>query len=389
MKSSFNLTAAALGLVALSAQAAPLSAGNLVVDRIGNGSAALSSAAAPVFLDESTASGSFVQSLALPTATGAGVNALTDSGSATSDGYISRSVDGRSVVVPGYIAAPGTAGVANTSSSTVPRNVATVSSSGTVQTTSLGSSALSGNNVRSAATVDGVGVYVGGANGIAYVNTSTSVANLVTTASLNARNLTISGNQLYFSTGSTTAAGTGTGTSTTAGTAATGIYVLGGGLPTSAGSLSSTLIANTASPYAFLFADLDSGVAGVDTLYVADDTSTTGGIRKFSKSAAGAWSLNNTVILSGARGLTGVVNAGQVQLYATTGTNLYGLTDTAGYNANLNGGLTTLATAGANTVFRGVSLTPAVPEPATYGLALVGLVLMGASARSRFNRLLK
>jgi hypothetical protein len=248
----------------------------------------------------------------------------------------------------------------------------------------LGNSALSGNNVRSAATVDGVGVWVGGANGIAYVNTSTSVANLVTTASLNARNLTISGNQLYFSTGSTTAAGTGTGSSTTAGTAAAGIYALGGGgLPTSAGSLSSTLIAATASPYAFLFADLDSGVAGVDTLYVADDTSTTGGIRKFSKSAAGVWSLNNTVILSGARGLTGVVNAGQVQLFATTGTNLYSLTDTAGYNANLNGGLTTLATAGVNTVFRGVSLTPAVPEPATYGLALVSLALMGAAARRR------
>lgn len=368
MKFSYNLIATALGLVVVSTatQAAPLTINNLVVERIGDGSGALSNAAMPVFLDEYTKSGSLVQSLAMPTAAGPGVSPLTDSGTATSDGYISRTTDGKSLVVPGYLANVGTAALASSSSVLVPREVATVSANGSVKTTSLGNIALSGNNVRSAASVDGLGVYVGGANGVAYVNTSTSAVNMLTSTSLSNRSLVIADNELYYS----TEKGTG------------GIYALGTGLPTS-GTFTGTLIAASASPYAFMFADLSSSVAGVDTLYVADDTSSTGGIRKFSKSSAGTWALNNTLALSGVRGLTGAVNAGQVQLFATTGSTLFGLLDGAGYNANLSSSITTLAAASANTVYRGVSLTPAVPEPTGYLLAVAGLAWLGRGARRR------
>jgi hypothetical protein len=49
---------AAIGLAALPAPAAGFSPGNLVVVRVGTGLTALSSAAAQVFLDEYTPSGS-------------------------------------------------------------------------------------------------------------------------------------------------------------------------------------------------------------------------------------------------------------------------------------------------------------------------------------------
>ncbi|RTL32545.1 MAG: PEP-CTERM sorting domain-containing protein [Burkholderiales bacterium] len=360
MKFALPLTALFVGLVSgLPAQAAPFTAGDIVVERIGNGSGSLSSSATPVYLDEFNSAGSLVQTIALPT-TG---TPLTDSGSATSDGYLSRSTNGQVLVMPGYAATVGTASVA--SASGISREVAVVGANGTVQLSSLGT-LLSGNNVRSSASVDGGGVYAAGANGIAYINTSTSSATMLTATSLNARNLAIADNQLYYSTGSGT----------------TGIYSLGAGLPTS-GTSTGSLIAASASPYAFMFADLSSSVAGVDTLYVADDTSSTGGIRKYSKAANGTWSLNNTLVLSGVRGLTGSVVGNSVQLFATSGTNLYSFTDSSGYNANLAGAATSLVSASTNTVFRGVALAPAVPEPASSGLALVSLALMGMLARKR------
>ena len=358
------LFASAVAALSAQAVAAPLTVNDLVVYRVGTGSAALSSASTAVFLDEFTTTGSLVQSIALPTVSSGATSAVTASGSATSEGLINRSADGKSLVMTGYGTTTGTASVASSTAAAVPREIATVSANGSVTTTAVGT-LLGGNNVRTAATVDGTGTYAAGAAGVAYVNGSGVATQLSTT---NARDLVIADNQLFYSTGSGT----------------TGIYALGTGLPTS-GSFAGTLIATSASPYAFLFADLSSSVAGVDTLYVADDTATTGGIRKYSKSAAGAWSLNNTIVASGVRGLTGVVNGGQVQLFATSSTNLYGLTDSTGYNANLTGAVTTLATAATNTAFRGLALAPtaAVPEPATYGLALVSLVLFGVTRRRR------
>ncbi|MDW8310353.1 MAG: hypothetical protein RMK20_13345, partial [Verrucomicrobiales bacterium] len=70
------------------ATAAPITPGNLIVYRVGDGTAALSAAAAPVFLDEYTPSGSLVQSIALPTT---GAAALTAVGNATTEGIMSFS----------------------------------------------------------------------------------------------------------------------------------------------------------------------------------------------------------------------------------------------------------------------------------------------------------
>ena len=55
---------------------------------------------------------------------------------------------------------------------------------------------------------------------------------------------------------------------------------------------------------AYFFADLDAGVAGVDTVYVADDGGT---IQKYSL-VAGSWTANGTIALATARGITGTVS---------------------------------------------------------------------------------
>src|SRR5262249_17571744 len=67
-----------------SVYAASFTSGNLVVYRVGDGSAALGSGATAVFLDEYTPGGVLVQSIALPTTISGANRRLTASGSATS-----------------------------------------------------------------------------------------------------------------------------------------------------------------------------------------------------------------------------------------------------------------------------------------------------------------
>lgn len=347
---------AALSL-ASTAQAAAFGAGDLVIYRVGTGSSALSSAATQVYLDEYSASGTLVQSLA--------VSGLTSSGSATSEGLITRSVDGRTLDFTGYNAALGTSKVA--SSTTASREIGQADAQGNISIASVLDS-YGGNNIRSAVSVNGSSFFTGGPDattgGARYVvgNTSTGIA-----TGANTRQVNIFNNQLYYSTGSGTA----------------GIYALGSGLPT--GTATGSLIAKSSSPYAFYFADLNSSVAGVDTLYVADDSV---GIEKFSL-AGGTWSLTGTISASNVRGLTGVVTSSGVQLYATSDSTLYSVLDNSGYDQTLNGTLTTLATATTDEAFRGLALAPtaAVPEPETDALLLAGLGCLGyLNVRSRRQR---
>ena len=81
-------------------------AGNLVVYRVGAGSAALTTASTAVFLDEFTTGGTAVSSLAMPTTAGGGNNPLTAEGTDSSEGLLTRSVDGTQLVLTGYGVAP-------------------------------------------------------------------------------------------------------------------------------------------------------------------------------------------------------------------------------------------------------------------------------------------
>ncbi len=321
--------------------------GNVVVYRVGTGAAALSSAATAVFLDEYTAAGALVQSIALPTADNGANQTLTASGTATSEGLLTRSADGRYLVLTGYDAAPGTASVTGTATTTVTRVFGRVDSSGSIDTTTT-TTAFSANNVRSAISSDGTGFWATGANtGVVYQSFGSSGAGTVVSSTVtNLRALELYDGQLYVSTGSGASVrigAVGTGAPTTTGQTITNLA----GLPTSG------------SPYQFVLLDLTAAVAGVDTLYIADDTP--GTILKYSL-VGGSWTSNGSISLTGVRGLIGSASGSTATLFATSGTTLGRLVDSSGYNATITGTVSTIATAGANTAFRGVAFAPLSPE---------------------------
>ncbi len=330
------------------AHAAAFTAGNLVVYRVGTGSGTLGTSAAAVFLDEYTPSGTLVQTIAMPTAVSGSNRRLTAAGSSTSEGFLTRSADGQYIVLAGYDADVGTATVASTTSATVNRVIGRVDASGTVNTSTALTDAISAGNARSAASTNGTDLWISGTSsggGIRYATLGATTSTQISTTPTNLRQVNIFGGQLYVSSmsGTTRMATVGSGTPTTGSQTITNLT-----------GLDST---NVNGPYGFFFADLNGGVAGNDTLYIADESSNI--IRKFSL-VSGTWTANGSVSATAVRGLTGAVNGGSVTLYVTSnGTTLSSLTDASGYNATITGSLTTLATAGSNTAFRGVALAPA------------------------------
>jgi predicted extracellular nuclease len=344
---------ASAGLVALTAAtpaaAAAFTEGDVVVLRIGDGAGALSGAAAPVFLDEYTPAGGLVQSVPVPTATVGDDRRLTNSGSATSEGALSLSADGRWLTFGGYDAAPGTATVAGTTSAATNRVVARAGADGLIDTSTALGDAYSGGNIRAVTTDDGSRYWTAGATGgvrfaTAGAATSTSITG---GAPGNVRAVGIAGGQLYAGSASSPFAG---------------VSAVGTGLPTAAATatLQITPQAASPSPYGFVLLDRDAAVPGPDTAYLADDTAV-GGLSKYSKAADGTWTPRGT--LAGAvRGLTGnVLGDGSVRLYATNGAGNALLTyqDTAAFDATIAASATTVVSAGAQTVLRGVAFAPA------------------------------
>jgi len=341
--------------------------GNLVIYRVGDGTAALGSPATAVFLDEYTPAGTLVQSIALPTVVNGSNKRLTASGSSTSEGLLTLSVDGKYLLATGYDAALATASITTSASATINRVIARVDSSAVVDTTTALSDASTGSNPRSAVSTDGTNMWIdGGAGGIRYTTIGSTTSTQLSTTVTNLRQANIYNGQLYVTDSSGTAVrlgSVGTGTPTTAGQTITNLP----GFPVAG------------SPYGFMFANFGTGQ---DSVYVADDTGQ--GIQKYSL-VSGNWVLNNVITGTSLRGLTGTVNGNTVTLYITgNGTTLYKLTDTSGYNANNNGSLTTLATAATNTAFRGVAFAPsngvATPtNPSGIGTATPSSIAQGGS----------
>lgn len=318
--------------------------GNLVVVRVGDGSTALSNAAAAVFLEEYTTAGILVQTIAIPTT---GTDKLTVSGSATSEGAISLSPNGKLLTIAGYDAVPGSTQVAASSSSLYARKILSIKKNGGyIALTS--STAYSGNNIRSAVS-NASGDYwaagtgnTTGTNGIQYFGNSTPVQ--VSSTITNVRVVNIFNNQLYFSTGSGTR----------------GIYKIGDGTPTVTGVTSTNLIATggSSSVYAFSFNAANS------VCYVADDrVDGNGGVQKWTSTDGTTWTLAYTLIVGtsiGVRGLTVDWTGTYPTIYATTAPSsgtavnkIVSIIDT-GSGATA----TDLVTSGTNTVFRGVSFAP-------------------------------
>jgi hypothetical protein len=227
-------------------------AGNLVVSRMGDGTAfPTGSTTYQVFLEQMTPAGTAVSSLPMPTVGG---TRLTQAASSTAEGFITRTPDGEAVVFAGYDAAAGSALTGNARvANIIDLNYTTsrLFSSSTLYTGST--------NFRSAVS-DGTNAWTSGSGvGIHYATSSS--ATLISSAITNTRVVNIFNGELYFSTGSGTP----------------GIYKVGTGLPTSS-TTNSVVIAtgSGSSPYDFVFSP------DGNTLYVADDrTTTSGGVYKY------------------------------------------------------------------------------------------------------------
>jgi hypothetical protein len=333
----------ALALATAAAAQSPITPGNLIVSRVGTGAAALTNAATARFLDEYTPAGVLVQTIALPTAVIGANRRVTDSGTATSNGFLTQSADGRYLIAAGYDAALGAASVTGSAAATVNRVIARIGLDGVVDTSTALADAYTTNNFRSACSLDGNQFWTSGTGtaptpGARYVaalgaTTSTQLSATVT----NLRCIEIVNGQLYCSTASG---------------AFQGISAVGAGLPTTGGQTITLLpgfpTASGPSSYDFFFAD-------ANTLYVADDrTTAAGGIQKWSLSG-GTWTLAYTLSPAsgvGCRGLSGAVDNGVVTLYATTTATLAQVVRVV--DAGAGSTFTTIVTAAANTAIRDV-----------------------------------
>lgn len=257
---------AAIVLTLVAQASAALSPGDVVVYRVGNGSAALSSSGTQVFLDEYEPSGELVESIALPTAASASNKPLVASGSATSEGLLTLSGDGNYLLATGYDAAVGTSKVAETKSASTPRTIARVNAGGEVDTSTALTDAANENNVRSATSSNGTDIWVGGAaGGVRHTTLGSSTSTGLNETDKNVREVSISGGRLYASADPTKAG-------------ALTIATVGSGLPTTATQTIANLPFSTApkQPYAYGFLTLGLG-ATPDTLYVADNIGSGGG----------------------------------------------------------------------------------------------------------------
>ena len=210
--------------------AAAFTTGNLAVYRIGTGTGSLVNTGNAVFIDEYTPAGILVQSIALPTIADGSNFPLIASGTASSEGLLTRSADGQCLWLAGYGTTTGGAvSVTGTTSAAVPRVAGRVDAGGNVNTSTALNNFSSGNNVRSATGPDCNNTYVtGGATGVAYAALGATTATALSTTVTNLRQTNLFGGQLYVSTGSGTAVriGTvGTGAPTTSGQTITNLPV--------------------------------------------------------------------------------------------------------------------------------------------------------------------
>jgi hypothetical protein len=389
------------------AHAAGFSSGSLVVERIGDGSTTLSNASAAISVLEVTTSGSLSQTITLPSS---GTTPQTDSGSASSNGYLNTYFSGGVgyVSVPGLNLATGTVSAAGlnvkvNSTLDATGNVINRTLFPTGGPTGTPPSPFSGNNYRSSIATSGSTFYAtghssgspvtGGAwyfDGTAFTQVSSTATGQVT----NLRNVEIYNNRLFFSTGSGTTRG---------------VYSIGSGLPTTSGQTATSFInmGTSAEAYGFVLFDTNND-STLDLAYVADDrtTVTAGGINRFDFSG-GVWSqtgsafrfdTSSSLLTTGTaasggslvsiRGLTGSYDAATstATLFATTtqtsNNSLISFLDTGSLSTSTT--FNTLQSAGTNYVFRGVDVSPvAVPEPSTYAIAAVATLGMANLMRRR------
>src|SRR5260221_1766245 len=201
----------------------------------------------------------------MPTAAGGGNNPLVASGTATSEGLMTLSSDGRYLVFAGYGASPGGAtSLPGSASASIPRVVGRLDlATGTVDTSTVLTDYSNGNMPRGVASPDGSNFYLtGGTGGLpsaplgGVTSTQLTAAPGANNTLVNLRGVTLTGGNVNITTSSGTPVRIGQ-VGTRLPTAPPQDLNPLPGTPTSGGS-----------PYGLFFADLDATPA-VETLYVA------------------------------------------------------------------------------------------------------------------------
>jgi len=242
----------------------------------------------------------------------------------------------------------------STASNYIPRVVALISANGTVNTSTAVTNVFNGNNPRSVVTTNGQSFYIAGqgisgdtTEGVFLVQKGASSATAINTT-YDARSVEIYNNQLYVSADSKVGSGQ------------TAYIATLGSLPTGSTNITSQSLL------------ISSG---------SKNSSFPGSITFTSSSGS-----------SGLSGLTGKLVGNSVELFATNETltdlgqtYLYGITDSLDVTAasQVSGEMfQTLATAPADTDFKGVAFAP-VPLPTALPLLFCGLVGLGAVSQRR------
>ena len=337
---------------------AQFTAGNIAVLQAGDGINSFTNTGNQIIIREFSTSGAPTFSLPISTS----LNPLIISGSATSEGQLNLSPNGKYLVFAGYAQSlPNPINLSSSTAAIINRGVGILDAAANYTRVALSNSFHSTSNIRSSAS-DGLSNYwsAGGSGGTNYfgtVTTSTNIQNSIT----NTRHLGIFGGDLYFATGSGT----------------TGVYQVGVGLPTSA-QANSQIINTTGT---------GSGAAGScgfyfnpnqTICYVADERSISngGGIQKWIN-VAGAWTLaytlsTGTLSTVGARAVIADFSGVNPIIYATTAeaslNRLISIVD-VGFVSTA----TTLATSNPNTIFRGIAFSPFCSTPQISSIAVNGL----------------
>ncbi|MDP3231390.1 MAG: hypothetical protein Q8N26_01345, partial [Myxococcales bacterium] len=315
-----------------------------VVVRVGDGNSPLTTDATAVFLERrAIATGALVSTLPLPTATAATNLPFTLVGTASPDGALSRSPDGRRLALLGYQSVPGTASMALNG---LPRVVALVDAADFGPSPSIETNTTIGTvysvTAPRGAVVNGTNVWLaGGTSGVFLTAPGSSSAPVsIATVPGSLRTIGIFNGDLYV----------------TSGTAPAGLYQIGTGLPLV--STTSTLVVATTSPYSFAVFDLNPSEPGADTIYLVDDSGG-GGIKRFTRTG-GVWGTTASATLGPpVRQAACLLDGADVVCVASSSTTLYRLRDVNAALPSSQSALTVIGSAFPNMGFRGITFAPA------------------------------
>jgi hypothetical protein len=350
--------------------------GNLAVLRFGDGSAALSNAMVPMFIDEYNTSGTLVSTLAIPTTTSAPnfrMFASPKSTTGAADLYrlnnaMSLSSNGSYISVSGYDAASGTL------TASVPKVIGRIDANKNINTATTVN--VTAADVRGTQILDNGNFF--------YVNTNGG---------------TNAGNN-YIGLGNDIAAGTliATGTVRSYFATSSALYYGPGSnairfwspIPTTATALSQFTATGLNDPTSMIVLDSNSD-GTIDMIYVCDQGTTTTDYSTFTvrkiQLISGVWTAKGSIVITGARSLTGRIVGTDVELYVATWGNpaasqpskLLKIVDVGASSSSITGLTPTVLVTAADdkTKFHGVTFTPGTNVSTYFNTLPVKMSLLG------------